>query len=189
MQWLYPRFPANRLPSMVRIALLGAAIAAVYGAAHDQLSFALSTEYFTRFKFHQFAWADMGWPPRQFASVVGVLATWWVGLVAGWLLARAGLAELPVRERWAKTFAAFAIVAVVALIGGLIGWVLGVAAGGDLTGWSEWKQSLGITNLPAFVVVAYLHAGGYLGALAGLVLAIVYVRCVLARSRREGCCT
>ncbi|MGC4007136.1 MAG: hypothetical protein QM811_30015 [Pirellulales bacterium] len=33
-----------------------------------------------------------------------------------------------------------------------------------------------LTDLPAFVIVAYLHAAGYLGALIGLILAIWYVK-------------
>jgi hypothetical protein len=186
MRWLFPRFPLARLPVMVRTALLGAVIAAGYGAAHDQLSYAISPEYFTRFKFRQFAWANVGWPPRLYASEVGVLATWWVGLVAGWLLARAGLAELPAGERWGKTWRAFGIVFVPAVVGGLIGWGSGVAvAGGDLSGWGEWQRTLELADLPAFVVVAHLHAGGYLGALAGLVLAVVYVRRSLSRSRQS----
>jgi hypothetical protein len=63
MNLLYPRFPANRLPAMTRIALLGAVVAGGYGAAHDQASYAISPEYFTKLKFRQFAYADFGWPP------------------------------------------------------------------------------------------------------------------------------
>jgi len=42
MNFLYPKFPANRLWAMVRIALLGAAIAGLYGALHDQISYSIS---------------------------------------------------------------------------------------------------------------------------------------------------
>jgi hypothetical protein len=31
----------------------------------------------TRFKFQQFAWADLGGPPRGFAALIGFLATQW----------------------------------------------------------------------------------------------------------------
>ncbi len=183
MGWLYPRFPAKRLPVMLRTALTGAAIAAIYGAAHDQLSFALSPEYFTKLKFRQFAWANLGLPERLYATEVGILATWWVGLVAGWLLARAGLAEVPTRERQARTIQAFAIVASLAAAGGLMGWIIGVVAtGSDLAAWADWQRYLGIKDLAAFVTVGYLHAGGYLGAFAGLILAIVFVRRTLARN-------
>lgn len=183
MNWLYPRFPPGHLAVIARTALLGVAVAAAYGAAHDQLSFAISPEYFTRLKFRQFAWADLGWPARLFASEVGVLATWWVGLVGGWLLGRAGLAGLPRPNRRVATRRAFAIVLGAAAVGGLIGGAVGeIEARGDLSGWADWQRSLDLQDLPAFVVVARLHAGGYLGALAGVVLSILYVRRARARS-------
>jgi hypothetical protein len=185
MNFLYPKFPAHHLPAMVRVACLGAVVAGCYGALHDQVSYAISPEYFTKLKFRQFDYADFGWPPRLFAAEVGFLATWWVGLVAGWFLARAGLAEMPATERWPCTVRSFAIFLTVAPVAGLIGAVLGVALtrDGSLGAWSQWKHEFRIEDLRAFVIVAYIHAAGYLGALAGLVLAIVYVRRRLARSQ------
>jgi hypothetical protein len=177
MRWLYPRFPPGRFAVVVRIALLGMGLAAAYGAVHDQVSFTISPEYFTKMKFHQFAWADVGLPPRLYASEIGALATWWVGLIGGWLLGRLGLAELPAEERRRRTVRAFAIVLGTAATGGLIGALVGLADGlGDLSGWAAWQKGLDLHDLPAFVIVANLHAGGYLGALAGVVSAIVYVR-------------
>jgi hypothetical protein len=58
-----------------------------------------------------------------------------------------------------------------------------MTADGNLSAWGQWQLDYRIVDLRAFVIVAYLHAGGYLGALAGLVLAIVYVRKRLARNR------
>jgi hypothetical protein len=69
---------------MFGISLLGAVIAGLYGAVHDQISYSISPEYFTKMKFEQFSYADFGFPPRVCASEVGFLATWWVGLFAGW---------------------------------------------------------------------------------------------------------
>jgi hypothetical protein len=177
MRWLIPRIAANQLPFMLKTALVGAVIAGTYGALHDQVSYALSPEYFTKFKAYQFAWAKIGLPPRLFALEVGLLATWWVGLVAGWLLTRAGLVELPVGVRLAATARAFGIITGFAILGGLIGGMSGaVVSAGDLTAWAEWQNTLNLDDLPGFVLVAYLHAGGYLGALLGLIVAIVDVR-------------
>lgn len=183
MNFLYPRIPAGRLPAIVHIALLGVAVAGCYGALHDQVSYTISREYFTRLKFRQFAYADFGAPPRLFAAEVGFLGTWWVGLLAGWFVARAGLAEIPAPARWPCTVRAFAIIMAVAALAGLIGAVLGVVktVDGDLGGWHYWQQKLSIDDMRGFVIVAYLHAAGYLGALLGLILAVAYVRTSLAR--------
>ena len=90
MNLLYPKIPKERLPSIIRLAAFGAIVAGAYGALHDQVSYTISPEYFTKLKFEQFAWADFGWPRRAFVAQVGFLATWWVGLIAGWALARVG---------------------------------------------------------------------------------------------------
>jgi hypothetical protein len=133
---LYPKIPANRLPAMVRVTFLGAVVAGCYGAVHDQVSYAISPEYFTKVKFRQFHYADFGWSPRLFAAEVGFLAASGVGLVAGWFIARAGLAELPATERRSCTFGSFAILLTVAPVAGLIGAVLGISNtnDGDLSG-------------------------------------------------------
>jgi hypothetical protein len=169
---------------MLGIALLGTLVAGTYGALHDQVSYSISPEYFTKMKFQQFAYADFGWPPRTFASEIGFLATWWVGLFGGWFVARAGLAEIPPPARRKCIVRTFAIVLTTAALIGAVGALIGVVvARGDLSAWSEMQQVLDIHDLRGFVIVAYLHAAGYLGALAGLILAIVYVRRCLTHSR------
>ena len=94
MTFWYPNFPPRQLPTIIRIAAVSALVTGIYGALHDQVSYSIAPEYFTKLKFKQFHWADLSWPPRVFAALVGFLATWWVGLIGGWLLARYGLAEL-----------------------------------------------------------------------------------------------
>ncbi|HYV35363.1 MAG TPA: hypothetical protein VE988_06650 [Gemmataceae bacterium] len=174
---------------MVRIALLGAALAGTYGALHDQISYSISPEYFTKMKFFQFSWADFGWPPRVFASEVGFLATWWVGLFGGWFVARAGLDEMPQPQRRRTLLRAFAIVFTVAPLFGLTGALIGVARThyGDLSGWAEIQYLFDLQDLPGFIIVAYLHVAGYLGAAVGLVLAVVYVRRVAGRLKNNAC--
>jgi hypothetical protein len=162
---------------MVRIALLGAAIAGPYGALHDQISYSIAPEYFTKLKFKQFSYADFGWPPRVFAAEVGFLATWWVGLLAGWFLARAGLAAMPHPARRRCLIRAFAILLVVGATIGLLGALTGVAVTrGDLSAWRGVQQNLQVVDVRGFVIVAFLHWAGYIGGLIGLIAAILYVR-------------
>jgi len=176
---LYPTIPRAHLAAMLRLAAIGAVVAGTYGALHDQASYAISSEYFTKLKFQQFAWADVGLPPRAFASEVGILATCWVGLVAGWVLGRIGFGDAPARNDLAR---AFAIVLGTAAACGTAGALLGLAVSrGDLSGWERWRVALGLTDVPAFVIVAWLHWSGYLGAVLGLVLATRD-----ARRRRTG---
>jgi hypothetical protein len=179
---LIPRFPLRQLPAMLAIAVIGAVLASLYGILHDQLTFTISPEYFTRLKFQQFAWANIGGPPRVFVAEIGLLASWWVGLIGGWFLARAGAAQLPPPTRWPLVTRSFALVALFTLTAGLIGWLWGaaVADNSSLTAWQIARQSLGVRNLPRFVTVAYIHNATYLGAALGIFFAILYIR----RARR-----
>ena len=77
MSIFYPRIPLRRWLAMLGIACLGSAIAGLYGVIHDQITYSISAEYFTRLKFIQFRWADIGLPTRAFVAEIGFLATWW----------------------------------------------------------------------------------------------------------------
>jgi hypothetical protein len=55
LKLLVPRFPLRQLPAMLAIAAAGALAASEYGIVHDQLTYALSPEYFTRLKFQNFS--------------------------------------------------------------------------------------------------------------------------------------
>jgi hypothetical protein len=72
---IYPRFPLNRWPAMLGVAAIGALIAGSYGIVHDQITYTISPEYFTRLKFEQFKWANRGWPTRAFVGEIGFLAS------------------------------------------------------------------------------------------------------------------
>jgi len=81
---LYPKLRLDLLRRMLGYAVLGALIAGCYGVLHDQITYSISAEYFTRLKFLQFHYADFRFPARVFVAEIGFLATWWVGLIAGW---------------------------------------------------------------------------------------------------------
>jgi len=183
MNLLWPKIDAEQLPTMLRIAGLGALVAGAYGAIHDQISYAISPEYFTQMKFVQFAWADVRLPPRAFASEIGFLGTWGIGLCAGWFLARSGLAAAAAHVRGPLIARSFAIMTAATAAIGLIGALAGIVeARRNPAAWNEVRYALDLTDVPAFIVVAYLHGAGYFGALVGLLLAILYVRPVV-RSR------
>lgn len=75
--------------------MLGAILAGCYGLTHDQLTYTLSPEYYTRLKIVQFSYADLGLGDRIWAGTIGFVAAAWPGLVAGWLLARRNRPDLP----------------------------------------------------------------------------------------------
>lgn len=172
-----PKIARRHLPDLLRLAGIGALIAGVYGALHDQVTYTISEEYFTKAKFAQFAWADPGIGPRGFAGIVGILASWWVGAIAGWLLGRLALprmerpaAMIVVAKGFAGVFGgAFAGGG----IGGLIGWQISQSA--SLENWRWLQHDLDVERLESFVTVVCIHNGGYAGAALGFVVATAWI--------------
>jgi len=163
---------------MLGISCLGALIAALYGIVHDQITYTISPEYFTRLKFRQFYYADFGFPVRVYVAEIGALATWWVGFAAGWFMARV---FIPLRTSSAPlrlVVHGFIIMLGCAFLAGLIGYSCGAFR--DISpansGLADYAESIGVKDIPAFVRVAYIHNAGYLGGLIGLIVAIVNLR-------------
>ena len=61
---------------MFGISLVGALVGGIYGIVHDQVTYTISPEYFTKMKFNQFYYANYGFSDRIFAGTIGFLATW-----------------------------------------------------------------------------------------------------------------
>jgi hypothetical protein len=178
MNLLYPNIRLSWLPTMFGTASLGALIAGLYGIAHDQITYSISAEYFTRLKFNQFHWADLGLSPRLFVAEIGFLATWWVGFVGGWFLCRVTLPACPQRAAFRLSVRGFLIMIGCAFAATCIGYLYGVTQDPqpDNSGLADLATSIGIAEVRNFVRVAYIHNASYLGGLIGLVASIIYVR-------------
>ncbi len=165
------------------MAAVGSLIAGAYGVLHDQVTYTLSPEYFTQFKSEQFAWADFGWPIRVYVSEIGFMATWWVGFVAGWFLARLSVPYHPGPTAWRQCLSGFAVVFLFALVGDGVGAWLGWRRmqEQDLGEWVSFARLYGVKDIPRFVWVAFIHNASYLGGLVGLIAALI----LAARASRK----
>jgi hypothetical protein len=165
---------------------VGGLIAGMYGVMHDQVTYGISPEYFTRLKFAQFWYADVGLGNRWFAGIIGFLATSWVGFAAAWFLARRLVPGQSRAGAYRQLSPACALVLVAALVFALLGnayggW-MGLQVGSQVeeSSWSNLLRRLSVSDRAAFVRVAYIHYGGYVGGLAGLIGALVWLRPVAA---------
>ena len=140
-------------------------VAGCFGIVHDQVTYTISPEYFTRMKFDQFRGADFGFPSRVFVAEIGFLATWWAGLIAGWFLARLALPRYD--KPTLKVMKAMGVMVVVAMAFGLAGYLIAPPLLEKREGWQEALDSMGVTDRGAFLRVAGIHLGSYAGALLG----------------------
>jgi hypothetical protein len=176
MNLLYPKIRFDQLSAMVGYAALGGVLAGIYGIIHDQVTYSISHEYFTRLKFSQFHYANLSFPPRVFVAEIGFLATWWVGFIAAWFIARVTLPAFSRPTAFRYILRGFFIVFAVAFMACIAAYILGLLHGPDYSSWQPLASALQVSDLPGFVRVAYIHNGSYLGGLIGLIAAIIYIR-------------
>ncbi|RYD38081.1 MAG: hypothetical protein EOP87_02225 [Verrucomicrobiaceae bacterium] len=172
---LFPKIHPRHAWLMLRMAVAGALVSGCYGILHDQFTYSISPEYFTRLKFDQFRAADFGLPERVFVAEIGFLATWWVGFFAGWFLGRIAVPAWPLEAAWRKVGCGFLVISGTAVLAGFIGYVMGLSQDGTGARWVEMCAQLGVEDVRAFTRVGYIHNAGYLGGLAGLIAAIIWI--------------
>ena len=169
---------------MVRFAaiiLLCVVAAVLYGVVHDQITARICVEYFTIGHPPVFGTDD----PTLLGLGWGVIATWWVGLILGVLLAlssRVGSWPKLVAKQLVRPLAVMlAVVAVLALIAGVVGHVAATRR------W-VWLLEPMASRVPADRHVAFLtdlwaHLASYIGGFLGGITLCAYVLVRRARAR------
>ena len=164
---------------LILLLIIGIAplIGGLYGILNDQLTYTISPEYYTKFKFYQFGLMSSGdeaiFPnPRVEASKVGFMATWWMGLPIGIILGLVGLIHKSYKQMLRITLTAIVVTVIVAFATGLLGLAYGklylVGAGVD------WWFPDNLIDKNNFIVVGSMHNFSYLGGLTGLIAGIIY---------------
>lgn len=152
-------------------------IGGLYGILHDQFTYTISPEYYTKFKFYQFGLMDIGneaiFPnPRIEVSVVGFMATWWMGLPIGVILGLTGLVHKNSRQMLHATLGAIVVTVVVAFATGMIGLAYGKLYLAD-TGVSWWLPE-NLIDKRNFIAVGSMHNFSYIGGLIGMIAGAIY---------------
>lgn len=178
LKYLIPRIDLADLPAMFAMAFAGAILAGIYGVLHDHITYSIGPEYYTNLKFKQFKFADFGLGDRVFVCCIGFLATWWVGFIIGWFLSRRLIPNQLLGPAFRSVFRGFAIVLTCGALAGMVGYLYGLwrGPGADYSAWLPIVTRFQITDIWAFVRVAYIHNASYLGGLIGLIISLIVVR-------------
>ncbi len=149
-------------------------IAGVYGIIHDQLTYSISPEYFTKFKYRQF-----GFEPSQFGghrqtvAVIGFLATWWMGLYIGVGIGLLGLGFKGHVAMKRAIITSIKIVFVTAVVFAVLGFLWGKfhLAGSEV----DWWFPDDLLDRNHFIIVGSIHNFSYLGGVIGFVIAFIFM--------------
>ena len=155
--------------------LVGVGISGVYGALHDQLSFTVSPEYFTEFKFHQFELLESTLSNRVKAGYIGFLASWWMGVPIAFLVGLFGFLHKTPRLMFKTSLEAFVLVLVFTFLIGIGGLCYGYYfASSNPYDYPRWYLPDTVEDFRAYISVGHMHNFGYLGGVVSIFFGIVY---------------
>lgn len=148
-------------------------VAAAFGALHNQISFSVGASYFYDVKFAQFQ-IDPILQNRIGASLVGALASWWMGLLMGVPAFTLGLFTQAGRRRYFHAGLKSIVIATsFAAIGAFVGLAFGYIA--DINALVGHLPMIDAFSDPiGFVRAAIMHEASYFGGAIGA-LAALYV--------------
>ncbi|HUB27384.1 MAG TPA: hypothetical protein VL992_18305 [Tepidisphaeraceae bacterium] len=175
-----------RLPIFLTFLLAAIVMAGAYGALHDQISYTVSPEYFTRFKFIKFQLLDETVPPRVRAAEVGVLASWWMGIPLGILTGLVGFIHRDTKVMIRSLAWSLVIMPVFALLFSLSGLLYGYLQTRtiDPSAYSDWYIPDGVQNLRNYICAGYMHGAGYLGGALAVPVAWIFHLIVKFKTRQ-----
>ena len=148
-------------------------IAGFYGVIHDQMTYSISNEYFTLFKFEQFGINQWGLSDERLkVGIIGFLATWWVGFIFGIIYALISLFYNSKKTLSIVMSSIFLNIGI-AIIFGFFGFVYAfLFLRSENINWYIPEQTKNIQN---FINVGSIHNFGYIGGLIGLFASIYYM--------------
>lgn len=162
----------RKILNFIVIILASTIIAGIYGILHDQVTYSISREYYTLFKFEQFGINDWGVSDERIkAGIIGFLATWWVGLILGIFYAISSL-FLNSNKSLKVSLQAILLNIGIAIIFGIVGYFYGALFLNAES--SNLFIPEGATNVQAYINVGSIHNFGYSGGFLGMVIGIFY---------------
>lgn len=159
--------------------------AGVYGALHDQISYTVSPEYFTRFKFPEIGLLDSTVPERARAAEVGFLASWWMGIPIGLLTGLAGFLQPTAALMRRALLWSLPLIVGFAFVIGLLGLLYGVAQTRtiDLASFRGWFIPDAVIDMRRYLCAGYMHNASYLGGVLAIPVAWTFHFAFRARHR------
>jgi hypothetical protein len=169
----------------VLIVVLAVFAAGFYGVAHNQISYTVAPEYFTKFKFRQFGFVDTPLPERVRASMVGFLASWWMGIPIGLLVGAAGFIHRGHRRMLRVSLWSLLVTVGFTLLFGLCGLLYGYLHTQhiNLAEYRGWFIPDDVTYLRRFLCAGYMHNSSYLGGVLAILVAWAFHIVVRVRTK------
>lgn len=152
------------------LVLLGSLIGAVYGIINDFITFSISSEYYTEFKFSQFGLINV--PHVLGVIMVGILATWWMGGIIASIIGITGFIQKDARRMFKYSLQAFFIVIAMTILMEIIGFFVGKVLASRIVFNTVSFIPDSVKNAKDFFTVGIIHDFAYLGGFLGIPVGI-----------------
>ena len=154
-------------------------ICGVFGIFHDQITYTISREYFTRFKFVQFGLTDGYDSPLEMSNrigaiIVGILATWWVGIPIGIMYSTILMffkEQSHLYKIYFRTIALTFTITILTSFAGYLNWKFYLQYAPE----PDWYYPDNLIDKSSFICVGCIHNFSYLGGLIGLMAGTFYL--------------
>ncbi|WMI68254.1 CDP-archaeol synthase [Mangrovimonas sp. YM274] len=151
---------AKKIGILILVIFLSIILASIYGFLHNQVSYSISTEYFTKFKFDQF-WSvkytlDF---PRMSAGLIGIASTWWFGLILGLIIGIVGMFQWNPKVMWKSSIGAIIRTLVIAIGIGIVGILIGKFIISNLN--TNWNLPVDLMDQKSFLIAGTMHNFSY----------------------------
>jgi len=160
------------------IILVATVIASIYGVGHDQVTYSISPEYYTKYKFIQFNLADSAaaqhmTQPRSAVVMTGVKATWWMGVLIGMVLGLVAFIFPDADSMFSYALRALWLVLLVVILAGVAGGLYGhnVLAGKGVGWWMPGD----LKDRTAYITVGSIHNFSYIGGAVGVLAGVIFL--------------
>jgi len=184
-----------RLITITLLTLAACLLVGTYGVLHDQLTYTISQEYYTKFKFYQFGLLDGDMPgpltdARLWVCYIGFMATWWSGVPVGIILGSLSI-DRDLRTMIDIALKSFLVVLAITFLTSLYGFYEGHFHTSNLPKehFKRWFIPDNLIDYKSFITVGTIHNHSYIGGLLGLIGGIVYVgwrKGILQLGNKEG---
>lgn len=170
--------------SYLRIILFSTGCAVLYGIIHDQVTVHVCLEYFTVAHPSLLGIRD----PTILGLAWGIVATWWVGLALGVLLALAARAgprpKLMVRDVRRPVLLLMLTVGLTSVLAGLFGYALARTGGAYIQYY--YVTHVSPARQPLFIADAWAHESAYTVSIIGSLLVCLWAPRRRGYLEREG---
>ena len=163
---------AKKIGILILVIFLSIILASIYGILHNQVSYSISNEYFTKFKLEQFGLEAYPDTVRMTIGMVGIWSTWWFGLLIGLINGIVGLFQRTSKIMWKSAFGATIRTLLIAIGFGFVGILVGKFIISNLN--TNWNLPADLTDQKSFLTAGTMHNFSYLGGIVGLIYGIIY---------------